>query len=216
MHARWHHGFQAQIPSLCLARAACRGVTVTRGLHKLLVCIALLLPSLVVVECELVQRAGSNGLSASMEWSQAGADFEQHITHACADNVVFDAVNESFEQCASAYRELFLAADLKLWNAIDGRNLTWEQRPLRVIPEHLVDQFAMGGRVQLLRSYRSDAQSPSLAFSSDDISALVDRARAREPGAAYPQVDRLLYSSNTPCIPIAGETLIVSCSGGRW
>ena len=157
-----------------------------------------------------------------MDWSQAGADFEPHISVACAQPFGFD----SFEQCASKLRESFLNADLKLWNAIEGRHVPWEQRPQRLMPAHLVDKFTMGGKVQHLRLYRSDSSVSGVAYGSNAIAALIQRARARVPGTAYPQVDHYLYSCAAPrtrhrvlrsckCNADA-ELTIRPCSGRFW
>jgi hypothetical protein len=138
--------------------------------------------------CELVQFTSLEGIRASIDWSEAGADFEPLISSACAGNAAAPA------GCASDLLPAFLAADLKLWNAMDGRNLTWHERPVRLMPQHLVDQFTMGGRVQHLKFYRSDSWSPSYEYGSDDIAILIDKARARVPGKAYPNVDRHIYA----------------------
>lgn len=160
------------------------------GWHKLLSSFVALL-AIQLSACELVKYIRPDGVNATISWSQAGADFEPHISSACDSMISV----ESRDDCSSALRELFLAADLKLWNAIDGRNLTWQQRPPRELPEHLLRDFTMGGRVQHLHGYRSDAHSYRVAYSADDIAALIDNARARNVGAAYPQIDIRLFSS---------------------
>ncbi len=140
--------------------------------------------------CELVRYTALDGSTATMEWSTAGADFETHINEACTK---VDG-HASFDVCASKLRELFLAADLKLWNALDAKNFTWEQRPARSMPAHLVDQFTFGGKIQHLHWYRSDSGGPHPPYSSGDIDALIERARSRVPGSAYPHVDAGLFS----------------------
>jgi hypothetical protein len=148
-----------------------------------------------ISSCELVQFTSPEGIRASIDWSVAGADFEPLISSAC------DGSPAARAACASELRPAFLAADLKLWNAMDGRNVTWHERPARLMPQHLADQFTMGGRVQHLKFYRSDSLSPSYEYGSDDIAILIDKARARVPGKAYPNVDRHIYACRAALPP---------------
>jgi hypothetical protein len=140
--------------------------------------------------CELVQYAALDGFTATIDWTTAGANFEPHINEVCTEVDGY----ASFDVCAVQVRELFLAADLKLWNALDAKNLTWEQRPARSMPARLVDQFTFGGKIQHLHWYRSDSGSPHPPYSSGEIDVLIDRARSRVPGSAYPHVDASLFS----------------------
>jgi len=162
---------------------------------KMLVCMLnfCLLPQMVRFStCELVQFAALDGSIAKMSWSTAGADFEPYIIDACTHSTTRGLPH--FDGCALELRKLFLAADLKLWNALDGKNLTWEQRPARSMPALLADQFTFGGKIQHLRSYRSDSGSNHRPYSNGEINALIEQARKRVPGSAYPEVDFHLYS----------------------
>jgi hypothetical protein len=163
------------------------------GWGSLLSCVAMMW-AIQMSACETVRYLRPDGTNVTMLWSQAGADFEPHISSACTSMISA----ASRDQCSSALRHLFLAADLKLWNAIDGRNLTWQQRPPRELPGHLQNRFTMGGSLEHLRAYRCDSHSYRVAYSTDDITALIDKARARNAGTAYPQIDIRLFSSTAP------------------
>ena len=147
-----------------------------------------------------------------MNWTTAGANFEPHIREVCTEVDGY----ASFDACAVKVRELFLAADLKLWNALDAKNLTWEQRPARSMPAHLVDHFTFGGKIQHLQWYRSDSGSPHPPYSSGEIDVLIDRARSRVPGSAYPHVDASLFSCKRSTMQISTKQLGANTDLPQW
>ena len=135
-----------------------------------------------------VVRFAHNGVSGEALWSEAGADFQPTISDVCSK---FERHN-AYDACAATVREAILAADLKLWNARDGKELTWEQRPPRVMPAHLEGNFTLGGSIQHLRSYTDQSQAGCdihRPYDSDEIASLVDTARAHRHGPSYPHVD---------------------------
>jgi hypothetical protein len=136
-----------------------------------------------------VVRYTHDGVSVDAAWNDAGADFQQSIDDVCSHF-------EAFDSCASALLDDLLAADLRLWNARDGKNLTWAQRPPRLMPEHLRDRFTRSGTIQQLHSY-TDQSQPNCeihqAYSGDEIDGFIDRVRARAYGPSYPEVDFYIY-----------------------
>lgn len=136
-----------------------------------------------------VVRYTHDGVTVDAAWNDAGADFQHSIDDVCSRF-------EAFDSCASALLDDLLAADLRLWNARDGKNLTWAQRPPRLMPEHLRDRFTRSGTIQQLHSY-TDQSQPNCeihqAYSGDEIDAFIDRVRARAYGPSYPEVDYYIY-----------------------
>lgn len=136
-----------------------------------------------------VVRFTHDGVSVDTAWNEAGADFQQSLDDVCSHF-------EAFDSCASALLDHLLAADLRLWNARDGKNLTWAQRPPRLMPEHMRDRFTRSGTIQQLQSY-TDQSQPNCeihqAYSGDEIDGFINRVRARAYGPSYPEVDFYIY-----------------------
>ena len=140
---------------------------------------------------ELV-RFSHKGVVGQALWSEAGADFQPTINDVCSR---FKRHN-AYDACAATLREAILAADLKLWNARDGKELTWDQRPPRLMPAHLESNFTLGGGIQHLRSYTDQSQEGCdihRPYSSEEITELVETARARRYGPSYPHVDLNIF-----------------------
>jgi hypothetical protein len=148
-----------------------------------------------------VVRFTHNGVSVSAPWNEAGGDFQPAIEKACSQ---FQA-HSAYENCAKILLNDLLAADLRLWNARDGKNLTWLQRPLRLMPTHLQDRFTHEGKIQHLRSY-TDQSQPGCdihqPYASDDIELFIETVRAQRYGPSYPEVDFHIYQreiKTSPC-----------------
>jgi hypothetical protein len=154
----------------------------------------MLLATILLISCALSSHGENvifthDGASHFASWDNAGADFQPTIDAACSQFAAFDS-------CATALLDALIAADLRLWNARDGKNLTWQQRPPRLMPQHLQDKFTLGGAVDQLQSY-TDQSQPGCEihqeYSSDDIAAFIDKVRSRAYGPSYPEVDYHIY-----------------------
>jgi hypothetical protein len=156
-----------------------------------------------VSHCEVV-RHSLHASSVDIAWDEAGADFQPAIRGACSRYENVDA----YDACAGALLDELLAADLKLWNARDGKNLTWQQRPPRLMPSHLQENFTLAGAIQVLQSY-TDQSQPGCeihqSYSSDDIALFVDQARANRYGPSYPEVDFHIYQRESATLPHARQ-----------
>lgn len=170
--------------------------------HLRVALFALLLPAC-LPHGEVV-RYTHNGASVSAPWNEAGADFQPAINDACSQFQAQDA----HEDCAKSLLDDLLAADLRLWNARDGKNLTWQQRPLRLMPAHLQERFTHAGQIQHLRSY-TDQSQPGCdihqPYASGDIAVFIETARAARYGPSYPEVDFHIYQRETTISPCKRE-----------
>ena len=97
--------------------------------------------------------------------------------------------------CFDSLLEQLLQQELQFFNARDGKDLTWQQRPLRFLSEDAAAEYTHG-HAEVLDVYRDDSQTQYYRpYDAASINVLIDRARDLLPGTNYRDIDALLYEA---------------------
>ena len=98
--------------------------------------------------------------------------------------------------CFDFLLQQLLQQELQYFNARDGKDLTWQQRPLRFLSEAAAAEYTLGHAAELLDVYRDDSQTQYYRpYDAASINVLIERARHRLPGTNYRDIDALLYQA---------------------
>jgi hypothetical protein len=97
--------------------------------------------------------------------------------------------------CFIAVLDQLLAQELRYFNERDGKNLTWDERPLRFLSDAAAADYTQG-QAELLDVYRDDSQTQYYRpYDEPSINVLIARARSLLPGTNYRDIDTLIYDA---------------------
>lgn len=97
--------------------------------------------------------------------------------------------------CVSSVLQQLLEHELGYFNARDGKNLSWLQRPLRFLSDDAAAEYTQSV-AEVLDVYRDDSQTQYYRpYDAAAIDVLISRASSRLPGTNYPDIDALLYDA---------------------
>ena len=99
------------------------------------------------------------------------------------------------EACVASLKEQILQQELHYFNLRDGKNLTWQQRPLRFLSDEAAVEYTQGV-AEVLDVYRDDSQTQYYRpYDAASINVLINRAGNLLPGTNYRDVDALIYKA---------------------
>ena len=102
---------------------------------------------------------------------------------------------DDHDLCTGAVLEQLLQHELSYYNARDGKNLSWLQRPPRFLSDNTAAEYTVSV-AEVLDVYRDDSQTQYYRpYDAAAIDVLVSRASSRLPGTNYPDIDALLYGA---------------------
>ncbi len=97
--------------------------------------------------------------------------------------------------CIASVKDQILLQELQYFNARDGKNLTWQQRPVRFLSDETAADYTRGF-AEVLDVYRDDSQTQYYRpYDAASINVLISRAGSMLPGTNYPDVDALIYNA---------------------
>ena len=99
------------------------------------------------------------------------------------------------EACVASLKDQILQQELHYFNLRDGKNLTWQQRPLRFLSDEAAVEYTQGV-AEVLDMYRDDSQTQYYRpYDAASINVLINRAASLLPGTNYRDVDDLIYNA---------------------
>jgi hypothetical protein len=99
------------------------------------------------------------------------------------------------QACVASVKDQILQQELHYFNLRDGKNLTWQQRPLRFLSDEAAVEYTQGF-AEVLDLYRDDSQTQYYRpYDAASINVLIHRAGSLLPGTNYRDVDDLIYNA---------------------
>ena len=103
-----------------------------------------------------------------------------------AEDVCDMLAADNDQACVAAVKDQILQQELHYFNLRDGKNLTWQQRPLRFLSDEAAVEYTQGF-AEVLDLYRDDSQTQYYRpYDAASINVLIHRAGSLLPGAAAP------------------------------
>ena len=112
-----------------------------------------------------------------------------------ADDVCDAFAAADDESCLQYVLDQLLLQELRYFNARDGKNLTWGERPPRFLRDDAAGEYTQG-HAEVLDVYRDDSQTQYYRpYDEASINVLIGRARRLLPGTNYRDIDALIYDA---------------------